>query len=40
MVEFYVRLTKKRIEDGMTLEEALEKVPEKWREAVRDALEE
>lgn len=39
MVDFYLRLTKKRIEDGMDKEEALAKVPPKWREAVRQALE-
>ncbi len=39
MVEFYLKLTKKRIADGMDKEEALSKVPLKWREAVRAALE-
>lgn len=38
MVEFYLKLTRKRIEDGMSREEALLKVPVKWREAVRERL--
>lgn len=39
MVEFYLKLTKSRIEGGMTKEAALAKVPAKWRDAVRQALE-
>ena len=39
MVDFYLKLTKKRIEDGMDKETALSKVPAKYREAVRAALE-
>lgn len=39
MVEFYVKLTKNRIANGMTKEEALGKVPVKWRAAVEAALE-
>lgn len=39
MVEFYLKLTKNRIENGMTKEAALAKVPAKWRESVRQALE-
>lgn len=39
MVEFYLKLTKNRMENGMAKEAALAKVPAKWREAVRQALE-
>lgn len=39
MVDFYLKLTKKRIADGMDKETALSKVPIKYREAVRAALE-
>lgn len=39
MVEFYVKLTLNRMENGMTKEAALAKVPAKWRDAVRQALE-
>lgn len=39
MVEFYLKLTKSRIEGGMDKETAIAKVPAKWREAVRQALE-
>lgn len=39
MVDFYLKLTKNRIGTGMTKEEALGKVPAKWRDAVRQALE-
>ncbi len=40
MIEFYVKLTRARIEGGMSKEAALAKVPKKYREAVREALEE
>ena len=40
MIEFYVKLTRARIEGGMSKESALAKVPKKYREAVREALEE
>lgn len=39
MVEFYLKLTINRMKSGMTKEEALTKVPAKWRDAVREALE-
>ena len=39
MVEFYLKLTRNRMENGMTKEAALAKVPAKWRESVRQALE-
>lgn len=39
MIDFYVKLTKARIEGGMSKEAALAKVPKKYREAVREALE-
>lgn len=39
MVEFYVKLTLNRMESGMTKEAALAKVPAKWRDSVRQALE-
>ena len=39
MIDFYVKLTKARIDGGMSKEEALLKVPKKYREAVREALE-
>lgn len=39
-VEFYTKLTRARIEGGMDKETALLKVPAKYREAVREALEE
>lgn len=39
MVEFYLKLTVNRIKNGMDPEEAIAKVPVKWREAVRQALE-
>lgn len=39
MIAFYVKLTKARIEGGMDKETALAKVPAKYREAVRKALE-
>lgn len=39
MVEFYVKLTKNRIANGMNKDEALSKVPAKWRDAVEAALE-
>ena len=39
MVDFYLKLTKKRIEDGIDKETTLSKVPAKYREAVRAALE-
>lgn len=38
MVEFYVKLTRARIQEGMEKEAALAKVPKKYREAVREAL--
>lgn len=38
-VEFYTKLTRARIDAGMDKEEALLKVPAKYREAVREALE-
>lgn len=38
MVEFYLKLTRNRIANGMDREEALAKVPEKWREAVEERL--
>lgn len=40
MVEFYLKLTLSRIEKGMSKDEALAKVPIKWREAVEAALDE
>lgn len=40
MVKFYVTLTKARIEQGMDKETALSKVPAKYRDAVREALDE
>lgn len=39
MIDFYIKLTKARIEGGMSKEAALAKVPKKYREAVREALE-
>lgn len=39
MIDFYVKLTRARIKDGMSKEAALAKVPKKYREAVREALE-
>ncbi len=39
MIDFYVKLTRARIEGGMSKEAALAKVPKKYREAVREALE-
>ena len=39
MVEFYVNLVKFYMGKGMTKEQALLKVPVKWRAAVRAALE-
>lgn len=39
MVTFYLKLTRKRIADGMSREAALQMVPEKWRDAVEAALE-
>ncbi len=39
MVDFYVKLTLARIRDGMDKETALAKVPAKYREAVREAIE-
>ena len=39
MIDFYVKLTRARIEGGMSKEAALVKVPKKYREAVREALE-
>lgn len=38
MVAFYLKLTKSRIAEGMSREEALAKVPAKWRDAVAAAL--
>lgn len=40
MLKFWIDLTKARIADGMSKETALAKVPVKYREAVRKALEE
>ena len=39
MVHYYTELAKAYIERGLTLEQALLKVPKKYREAVREALE-
>lgn len=39
MVEFYVKLTEARIKEGTDKETAIAKVPTKYREAVREALE-
>ena len=38
MVEFYTNLAKYYMAHGKTKEEALSKVPLKWRDAVRAAL--
>ena len=38
MVAFYLKLTRSRIEGGMSREEALNLVPAKWRDAVAAAL--
>jgi predicted RNase H-like HicB family nuclease len=40
MLAFYVKIARMYIARGMTLEEALENIPEKWREGVRAVLEE
>ncbi len=39
MVRYYTELAKAYMERGLTLEQALLKVPKKYREAVREALE-
>ena len=39
MVRYYAELAKAYMERGLTLEQALLKVPKKYREAVREALE-
>lgn len=38
MVKYWTELTKARIEKGMDKEVALSKVPAKYRDAVREAL--
>ena len=38
MIDFYVKLTRARIEGGMDKETAISKVPKKYRQAVREAL--
>ena len=38
-VEFYTKLTLARIKNGMDKETALSKVPSKYRQAVREAIE-
>lgn len=40
MLAFYIKVAKIYISKGMTMEEALDMIPEKWREGVREALEE
>lgn len=40
MLDFYIKLTKARIDQGMDKETAIAKVPAKYREAVREALDE
>ena len=39
MVRYYTELAKAYMDRGLTLEEALLKVPKKYRETVREALE-
>lgn len=39
MVDYYVKLVTAYMERGLTLEQALLKVPKKYRESVREALE-
>lgn len=39
MVEYWVELARAYMERGLTLEQALLKVPKKYREAVREVLE-
>jgi len=39
MLDFYVNIAKFYINRGLTMEQALMKVPIKWREAVRAVLE-
>ena len=39
MIDFYAKLTRARIDGGMSKETALAKVPKKYRKAVREALE-
>lgn len=38
MLAFYVKVAKMYMARGMTMEEALELIPEKWREGVLEAL--
>lgn len=40
MVDFWVKMVTKYMNNGMNKEAALMKVPAKWRDAVRDALDE
>ena len=39
MVKYYTELAQAYIDRGLTLEQALMKVPKRYREAVREALE-
>lgn len=40
MVDFWVKMVTKYMNNGMDREAALLKVPAKWRDAVKDALDE
>lgn len=39
MIEFYLKLVKHWMDGGMSKENALDKVPLKWREFVRNTME-
>ena len=39
MFDFWLKMTQERIKNGMDKEEALAKVPAKFREQVREAIE-
>lgn len=39
MAKLWYKKCLKWIEEGMTIEEAVNQVPERWREEVREALE-
>lgn len=39
MIDFWVKMVQKYIGNGMDFETAIAKVPAKWRDAVREAME-
>lgn len=39
MIDFWVKMVQKYVSNGMDFETAIAKVPAKWRDAVREAME-